>query len=164
MKPQVICFLKSYCEVVCHATSVICYQLLNEFPMRALTMKHFSTLSLFPVFLLLVSCAGNPPQQNQSATPADKPEKSPPPAKTIVPDINATGHRGDLARAILSRASAKFLEADENRDYRISLQEAGTHLPHINREFSYYDKDGDGGISWQEYVRHDQWPAPEHGQ
>ena len=126
-------------------------------------MKHFSTLSPLPVLLLLISCAGNPPQQKPSDTLEEKPIE-PLQTKTIVPDINAVGHRGDLARKILADASAKFLEADENRDYRISVEEAGTHFPHISRAFSNYDKDSDGGISWQEYVRHDQWPAPVHGQ
>ena len=130
-------------------------------------MKHLSTLSPLPIFLLLISCAGNPPQQNSSDTreqdsqelPAQKAAE---PAITIVPDINAEGHRGDLARAILARSSARFLEADQNQDYRISIGEAEAYLPHVSRAFLDYDKNGDGGISWQEYVRHNQWPEPVH--
>jgi hypothetical protein len=127
-------------------------------------MKHISALLPLPAFLLVISCAGNPPQQSTSDTTREPSQELPPQTKTIVPDINAAGHRGELARAILAKASAKFLEADKNRDYRISLEEAGIHFPHINRAFSNYDKDGDGGISWQEYVRHNQWPAPVHNQ
>lgn len=133
-------------------------------------MKHLSTLSPLLILLLLISCAGNPPQQNGADTsstasqnlPASETTAEPQQTKTIVPDITAAGHRGELARAILARSSERFLEADENRDYQISVDEAETHLPHVSREFSDYDKNGDGGISWQEYVRHDQWPAPVH--
>jgi hypothetical protein len=73
-----------------------------------------------------------------------------------VPDINAVGKRGEFARTILPRTSARFLAADSNRDYLISIEEAEMNFPHNSREFLRYERNGDGGMSWQEYLEHDQ--------
>ncbi len=130
---------------------------------------------------LLTACASNPPQPGAQHSKAEVEQKlqqmqqqrqasiSPAaitaaqPEKSIVPDINEQGHRGEIARQMLAKTSARFLQADVNRDYLVSSQEATEHMPHVSREFSRYDKDGDGNISWQELLGHDKWPRPEHG-
>lgn len=135
-------------------------------------MSNLYRLYLIVIFLLLNACAGGPQQQGSSTDEAAVQQKKqlpqevliPLPPESIVPDINAEGKRGDFARAILARSSARFLNADTDRNYLISIEEAEIHFPHVSREFLRYDKNGDGGVSWQEYLGHDEWPAPVHGE
>ena len=83
------------------------------------------------------------------------------PVKTsIVPDINEKGRRGEIARKMLAKSTDLFLKADMNQDNLISVEEAEQHLPHVSKDFSRYDKNKDNGISWQELLGHDKWPAP----
>ena len=78
-----------------------------------------------------------------------------------VPDINEPGRRGEVARMMLANVSEQFLAADANHNGVLSLEEAAQHRPHIANNFSRYDADGDGNISWQEFIGHDKWPQPE---
>ena len=144
-------------------------------------MKTAPFLQLFILTLLLTGCASNPPQdsaahskkqvlqklQEIQGTNADSQQ---PPApqkplgkKSIVPDISEAGQRGEMARKMLAKSTAQFLEADVNRDYQISAEEARQYMPFVSREFSRYDKNNDQSISWQEMLGHDKWPQPEHG-
>lgn len=81
---------------------------------------------------------------------------------SIIPGINETGVRGDMARRMMAKSEYKFLKADMNHNYLISVEEAGQHLMHISNNFSRYDKNKDGSISWHELLGHDKWPAPVH--
>jgi hypothetical protein len=81
--------------------------------------------------------------------------------KSIIPDVEAEGVRGEMARKALAQASARFLATDENGDGAISREEAARHSPYINENFSRYDKSGDGTLSWEEFIGHDRWPRPE---
>ena len=83
--------------------------------------------------------------------------------KSIIPDINANGQRGEIARKMHARSSQRFLRADTNQDYLISPQEAAENLTFISKKFSHYDSNGDNSLSWQEYLGHNEWPAPKHG-
>ena len=136
-------------------------------------MKCFNIFPLLMATLLLSACASDPAQQATSLSKKDalpkKPEVQPRQApvptvekKTIVPDINAPGHRGDIARRVLARTSEQFLNADMNRDYLISAEEARQHLPHVSKEFSRYDRNQDNHVSWPELLGHDEWPSPTH--
>lgn len=126
-------------------------------------MKICLTLPLLLLTLLLASCASNPAQKNTTQANAEALQKMETSVKTsIVPDINEKGHRGDIARKMLARSTDLFLKADMNQDNLISVEEAAQHLPHISKDFSRYDKNKDEGISWQELLGHDKWPAPVH--
>ena len=81
---------------------------------------------------------------------------------STIPDINEKGHRGEIAREMLAKSTDLFLKADMNQDNLISVEEAEQHLPHVGKGFSRYDKNKDDGISWQELLGHDKWPAPVH--
>lgn len=83
-------------------------------------------------------------------------------AKSIVPDINAEGNRGEIARKMQASSARKFLRADINRDNLISAQEAAEELFFISKNFARYDKNKDNSLSWQEFLGHDKWPAPVH--
>jgi hypothetical protein len=82
--------------------------------------------------------------------------------KSIIPDINAEGKRGEIARKMHERSSLLFLRADTNQDYKISLPEAEENLTFISKKFSHYDSNNDNSLSWQKYLGHNQWPAPKH--
>ena len=140
-------------------------------------MKCSESYPLLIVILLLSACAGDPAQQD-SVRPStgvsqkqlegqlqERPRQTTVTTtgkRTVVPDINAPGHRGDLARRVLARTSEQFLNADMNRDYLISVDEAEQHFPHVSKEFSRYDRNQDGSVTWQELLGHDEWPSPRH--
>ncbi len=132
-------------------------------------MKRSESFPLLIVILLLSACVSAPPQQDSVRSPTGVPQKQPRQTsatttekRTVIPDVNTPGHRGDIARKILARSSEQFLNADTNRDYLISVDEAGQHLPHVSREFSRYDRNQDGSLTWQELLGHDEWPSPRH--
>ena len=126
-------------------------------------MKTCLTLPLLLLTILLASCASNPAQKSTAGSKVEVLQKMETPVKTsIVPDINEKGHRGEIARKMLAKSTDLFLKADMNQDNLISVEEAGQHLPHVSKDFSRYDKNKDDGISWQELLGHDKWPAPVH--
>ena len=126
-------------------------------------MKTCLTLPLLLLTILLASCASNPAQKSTAGSKVEVLQKMETQVKTsIVPDINEKGHRGEIARKMLAKSTDLFLKADMNQDNLISVEEAGQHLPHVSKDFSRYDKNKDDGISWQELLGHDKWPAPVH--
>ncbi len=133
-------------------------------------MKTVKTITCLLSSLLLSACVSGPPSSSSprpqvEGKPADSAQQAapaPPAIKSIVPDINAEGRRGEIARMMLNKSSRQFLRADMNKDYRISADEADEHLPFIAREFGRYDSNSDGGVDWQEFLGHDEWPTPSH--
>lgn len=143
-------------------------------------MNIYSTFPLLAITLLLVGCASNPSQQKTVKSKSEVLQKlqeiqaapvqtqqqraaiSPLEKKSIIPNINEEGQRGDIARKMLAKSTSQFLEADMNHDYQISAEEARQHLPFVSKEFSRYDKNEDNTVSWQELLGHDKWPRPVH--
>lgn len=79
-------------------------------------------------------------------------------AQTMVPKLDQEGRRGDVARQAKQRAMEKFDAVDENKDGKLSREELEKSAPYLAEKFSERDKDGDGFLSWEEYVGHDRWP------
>lgn len=78
--------------------------------------------------------------------------------KTIVPDLNAEGKPGEIARAQFKKAVEKFDRADEDKDGRISKEEADKHFGEYEKAaFADKDTNKDGKLSWEEYLGHDKW-------
>ena len=77
--------------------------------------------------------------------------------KSTVPELDAEGHKGDMARAAQKKAIERFDNADADKDVFISKDEAVAALPYIAENFDKYDKNKDGKLSWEEYVGHDKW-------
>ena len=78
-------------------------------------------------------------------------------AQTAVPDLDQQGRRGDIARMIHEKASTQFSAADADKDERLTREEVTKVSPHKGEAFAQYDKNGDGFLSWQEFVGHDRW-------
>jgi hypothetical protein len=77
--------------------------------------------------------------------------------KTVVPEIDAEGHKGEMARAAKEKANERFNKADANNDGFVTREEATATLPFIAENFEKYDKNKDGKMSWEEYLGHDKW-------
>lgn len=77
--------------------------------------------------------------------------------KTVVPEIDAEGHKGDMARAAQKKANERFDKADADKDGFVTKDEAAATLPFIAENFEKYDKNKDGKMSWEEYLGHDKW-------
>lgn len=77
--------------------------------------------------------------------------------KSIVPDLDAEGLRGDMARAAQKKANERFDKADTDHDGLISRDEATAALPYVAENFDQYDKTKDDKLTWEEFVGHDKW-------
>lgn len=99
-----------------------------------------------PVWLLLLTlaCSSSPAFAQRGV-------------KSVVPDLEAEGHRGDMARAAQKKANERFDKADDDKDGFISKDEATAHLPFIAEKFESYDKNKDGKLTWEEFIGHDKW-------
>jgi hypothetical protein len=78
--------------------------------------------------------------------------------KSAVPELDAEGHKGDMARAAQKKANQRFDKADADKDGFISNDEAVAAMPYIAENFANYDKNEDGKLSWEEFIGHDKWP------
>lgn len=77
--------------------------------------------------------------------------------KTIVPELDAEGHKGDMARAAQKKANERFDRTDADKDGFLSKDEAAAGLPYVAENFPKYDKNNDGKLTWEEYLGHDKW-------
>ena len=77
--------------------------------------------------------------------------------KTIVPELDAEGHKGDMARAAQKKANERFDKADADKDGQVSKEEAMVAMPFVGENFAKYDKDKDGKMTWEEFLGHDKW-------
>jgi len=77
--------------------------------------------------------------------------------KSMVPELEAEGHKGDMARAAQKKANERFDKADADKDGLISKEEAAATLPYVAENFEKYDKSKDGKLTWEEYLGHDKW-------
>ena len=77
--------------------------------------------------------------------------------KSAVPELDAEGHKGDLARAAQKKANERFDKADADKDGVVSKDEAVAAMPYIAENFAKYDKNEDGKLSWEEFIGHDKW-------
>lgn len=78
-------------------------------------------------------------------------------SKSLVPELEAEGVKGDMARAAQKKANERFDKADADRNGQISREEAAATLPYVAENFEKYDKNKDGQLSWEEFIGHDKW-------
>lgn len=78
--------------------------------------------------------------------------------KTMVPNLDQEGRRGDIARLAKEKAIAKFDAADADKSGKLSRDEVGKAFPYMEKNFDKLDLDRDGALNWEEYVGHNRWP------
>lgn len=79
-------------------------------------------------------------------------------AKSIVPDLDAEGKPGEIARAQFRKSVEKFDRIDENKDGAIDRAEADKQFSEYEKGgFDGRDKNKDGKLSWEEFLGHDRW-------
>lgn len=79
-------------------------------------------------------------------------------AQTMVPKLDAPGHKGDLARAEKKRAEERFDGFDQNKDGKLSREEVTGRSSYLTENFDKLDLNKDGLLSWEEFLGHDRWP------
>jgi Ca2+-binding EF-hand superfamily protein len=78
-------------------------------------------------------------------------------AQSIIPPLDQSGRKGDMARLAHKQAMEKFDAADANKDGKLSREEVAPTAPYMAENFPRYDKDGDGFLSWEEFIGHNKW-------
>jgi len=78
-------------------------------------------------------------------------------AQSVVPPLEQEGRKGELARLAYQQAIDKFDRADADKDGRLTTEETAKTLPFMAENFSRYDKNNDGFLSWEEFVGHNRW-------
>lgn len=78
-------------------------------------------------------------------------------AQTVVPQLDQSGRKGDMARLAHKQAQEKFDAADTDKDGKLSPAETAKTLPYLSENFGKHDKNKDGFLSWEEYVGHNRW-------
>ena len=87
--------------------------------------------------------------------------QTPPEAlKSMVPEPGEVSRKGDMARMAQKKSEERFDAADDDKDGFLSRAEVARHLPYFDANFERYDKDGNGLLSWDEFVGHDKWKRP----
>lgn len=76
---------------------------------------------------------------------------------STVPKLDSEGRRGDVARLAKQRSLEKFNAADVNDDEKLSKEEIANNFPFLAEKFLEHDKNGEGFLSWEEYLGHDRW-------
>ena len=79
-------------------------------------------------------------------------------AQTLIPKLDAPGHKGDLARAEKKRAEERFDGYDTNKDGKLAREEVTNRSSYLTENFDKLDANKDGFLSWEEFLGHDRWP------
>ena len=79
-------------------------------------------------------------------------------AQSLVPDLNESGRRGEIARAEKARAAARFDALDLDKDGFLSREEVAKGGGYLADSFDKKDTNKDGRLNWEEYLGHNRWP------
>lgn len=110
----------------------------HRFPLHAA-----QAISLPFIVLLGALCASSPALAQRT--------------RSVVPDLDDDGRRGEIARIAEKRAEERFDRTDTDKDDRLTAQELTVTAPYMAENFKNYDKNEDGFLSWEEFVGHDRW-------
>lgn len=88
-----------------------------------------------------------------AAEPAKKIET----VETVVPALDQSGRKGDIARLAKEKAQVRFDASDADKDGKLSRDEVTRDLSYMSQNFDKLDADKDGFLNWEEYVGHTRW-------
>lgn len=88
---------------------------------------------------------------------ADAPAKKPETVESVVPALDQSGRKGDIARLAKEKAQARFDASDADKDGKLSRDEVTRDLSYMSQNFDKLDADKDGFLNWEEYVGHTRW-------
>jgi hypothetical protein len=78
-------------------------------------------------------------------------------AQTNIPSLEQTDRRGEIGRAAQKKAVERFDAADADKDEKLSREEVTAHSEYMASQFAELDKNGDGFLSWEEFIGHSRW-------
>lgn len=79
-------------------------------------------------------------------------------AKSSIPELDAEGKAGEIARAQFRKSLEKFDRIDANKDGAIDQAESDKAFSDYEKaSFAEKDKNKDGKLSWEEFLGHDKW-------
>lgn len=79
-------------------------------------------------------------------------------SQSLIPDLDAPGMRGEMARAEKKKAEARFDAMDSNKDGKLSREEVAGKSDYLANNFDKLDTNKDGFLSWEEFLGHNRWP------
>ncbi len=79
-------------------------------------------------------------------------------SQSLIPDLDAPGTRGEMARAEKKKAEARFDAMDGSKDGKLSREEVAGKSDYLVRNFDKLDSNKDGLLSWEEFLGHNRWP------
>ena len=79
-------------------------------------------------------------------------------SQSLIPDLDASGTRGEMARAEKKKAEARFDAMDSNKDGKLSREEVTGRSDYLTSNFDKLDINKDGVLSWEEFLGHNRWP------
>lgn len=79
-------------------------------------------------------------------------------SQSLIPDLDAPGIRGEMARAEKQKAEARFDAMDSNKDGKLSRDEVAGKSAYLADNFDKLDSDKDGSLGWEEFLGHKRWP------
>ena len=79
-------------------------------------------------------------------------------SQSLIPDLDAPGTRGEMARAEKKKAEVRFDAMDTNKDGKLSREEVAGKSAYLTENFDKLDSDKDGSLSWEEFLGHKRWP------
>lgn len=78
-------------------------------------------------------------------------------AQTMVPKLDQSGRKGDVARLAKQKAQERFAALDQDQDERLSRPEVERESAYLAEKFPVRDLNSDGYLSWEEFVGHNRW-------
>ncbi|MBI5107723.1 MAG: EF-hand domain-containing protein [Rhodocyclales bacterium] len=79
-------------------------------------------------------------------------------SQSLIPDLDAPGTRGEMARAEKKKAEVRFDAMDGSKDGKLSRDEVTGKSDYLASNFDKLDSNKDGVLSWEEFLGHNRWP------
>lgn len=79
-------------------------------------------------------------------------------SKTIIPDLEDSSRKGEVARLEQQKKKDSYALADEDKNGVLSREEVAKHFPYFDQNFERYDLNKDGVLGWTEFGGRGSYP------